>query len=76
MKQHLERSVLSKLPDRYNSHLKQSVISDEDDMGIFFLSEPDIRLCLFVYNSICIRCISFYLFAVDFTILALVVWFI
>ncbi|KAD6119816.1 hypothetical protein E3N88_11087 [Mikania micrantha] len=32
MKQHLERSVLSKLPDQYNSHLKQSVISEEDDM--------------------------------------------
>ncbi|PWA51128.1 DNA replication protein [Artemisia annua] len=32
MKQHFEQSVLSKLPQRYNSHLKQSVISEEDDM--------------------------------------------
>ncbi|CAI9299701.1 unnamed protein product [Lactuca saligna] len=32
MKQHLDESVLSKLPDRYKSHLKQSVISEEDDM--------------------------------------------
>ncbi|XP_023752279.1 DNA replication complex GINS protein SLD5 [Lactuca sativa] len=31
-KQHLDESVLSKLPDRYKSHLKQSVISEEDDM--------------------------------------------
>ncbi|PWA47568.1 DNA replication protein [Artemisia annua] len=32
MKQHFEQSVLSKLPERYNSHSKQSVISEEDDM--------------------------------------------
>ncbi|XP_059646072.1 DNA replication complex GINS protein SLD5 [Cornus florida] len=30
--QHFEQSVLSKFPDRYKSHLKQSVISEEDDM--------------------------------------------
>ncbi|PWA34748.1 DNA replication protein [Artemisia annua] len=39
MKQHFEQSVLSKLPERYNSHLKQSVISEEDDMGNFLISE-------------------------------------
>ncbi|PWA57257.1 DNA replication protein [Artemisia annua] len=33
MKQHFEQSVLSKLPERYNSHSKQSVISEEDDMA-------------------------------------------
>lgn len=33
MEQLFEQSVLSKLPDRYKSHLKQSVISEEDDMG-------------------------------------------
>lgn len=33
MGQLFEQSVLSKLPDRYKSHLKQSVISEEDDMG-------------------------------------------
>ncbi|GKB16097.1 DNA replication complex GINS protein SLD5 [Tanacetum coccineum] len=32
MKQHFEQSVLSNLPERYNSHSKQSVISEEDDM--------------------------------------------
>lgn len=39
MKQHFEQSVLSKLPERYNSHSKQSVISEEDDMGNFLISE-------------------------------------
>lgn len=37
MEQHFEQSVLSKLPDRYKSHLKQSVISEEDDMGNLIL---------------------------------------
>ncbi|XP_027336982.1 DNA replication complex GINS protein SLD5 [Abrus precatorius] len=32
LKQHLEESVLSKLPENYQSVLKQSVISEEDDM--------------------------------------------
>ncbi|CAK9135497.1 unnamed protein product [Ilex paraguariensis] len=32
IEQHFEQSVLSKLPDRYKSHLKQSVTSEEDDM--------------------------------------------
>ncbi|KAK9074676.1 hypothetical protein SSX86_007274 [Deinandra increscens subsp. villosa] len=32
MKKHLEDSVLCKMPDRYKSHLKQSLISAEDDM--------------------------------------------
>lgn len=36
MEQLFEQSVLSKLPDRYKSHLKQSVISEEDDMGKYF----------------------------------------
>ncbi|CAA2969850.1 DNA replication complex GINS SLD5-like [Olea europaea subsp. europaea] len=30
--QHLERSVLTKLPDQYQSHLKQSGASEDDDM--------------------------------------------
>lgn len=34
MQQHLEQSVLLKLPDSYQSPLKQSAISEEDDMGI------------------------------------------
>lgn len=45
MQQHLEQSVLSKLPDSYQSFLKQSTISEEDDMGkidtanlVFFFS--------------------------------------
>ncbi|MED6119675.1 GINS complex subunit [Stylosanthes scabra] len=33
LKQHLEESVLSKLPENYQSVEKQSVISEEDDMG-------------------------------------------
>ncbi|PWA54964.1 DNA replication complex GINS protein SLD5 [Artemisia annua] len=32
LQKHFEQSVLSKLPERYNSHSKQSVISEEDDM--------------------------------------------
>ncbi|KAK3011227.1 hypothetical protein RJ639_012379 [Escallonia herrerae] len=32
MEKHLEQSVLSKLPDRYKSHLRQSITSEEDDM--------------------------------------------
>ncbi|GFZ13895.1 hypothetical protein Acr_24g0000850 [Actinidia rufa] len=32
LEEHFEKSVLSKLPDRYKSSLKQSVISEEDDM--------------------------------------------
>ncbi|EPS66844.1 hypothetical protein M569_07932 [Genlisea aurea] len=32
LKHHLNTNVLSKLPDQYQSHLKQSVASDEDDM--------------------------------------------
>ncbi|KAI4334992.1 hypothetical protein L6164_013682 [Bauhinia variegata] len=32
LNQHLEESVLSKLPDNYQSIQKQSVISEEDDM--------------------------------------------
>ncbi|CAA2976007.1 DNA replication complex GINS protein SLD5-like [Olea europaea var. sylvestris] len=30
--QHLEQSVLSKLPDQYQSHMKQSGASEDDDM--------------------------------------------
>ncbi|KAL7220836.1 hypothetical protein ACSBR2_013682 [Camellia fascicularis] len=37
LKEHFEKSVLSKLPDRYKSSLKQSVISEEDDMGNPFI---------------------------------------
>lgn len=40
MERHLEESVLSKLPDNYRDILKQSIISEENDMGtqssIFF----------------------------------------
>ncbi|KAL6990094.1 hypothetical protein U1Q18_015842 [Sarracenia purpurea var. burkii] len=32
LEEHFEKSVLSKLPDRYKSSLKQSVISEDDDM--------------------------------------------
>ncbi|XP_052188408.1 DNA replication complex GINS protein SLD5 [Diospyros lotus] len=32
LEDHFEKSVLSTLPDRYKSSLKQSVISEEDDM--------------------------------------------
>lgn len=33
IKNHLEQSVLSKLPEQYQSHLRQSAASEEDDMG-------------------------------------------
>ncbi|KAJ0633016.1 putative GINS complex subunit Sld5, GINS subunit, domain A protein [Helianthus annuus] len=53
LKTHLEQSVLSKLPDRYQSHLKQSVISEEADMGIFFyLNCTYIQICMFANNLI------------------------
>ncbi|EYU29677.1 hypothetical protein ABFS82_07G004600 [Erythranthe guttata] len=32
LKHHLEQSVLSKLPDQYQSHLRQSGASEDDDM--------------------------------------------
>ncbi|XP_058210964.1 DNA replication complex GINS protein SLD5 isoform X3 [Rhododendron vialii] len=32
LEDHFDKSVLSKLPDRYKSSVKQSVISEEDDM--------------------------------------------
>ncbi|GFQ06224.1 DNA replication complex gins protein sld5 [Phtheirospermum japonicum] len=32
IKNHLEQSVLSKLPDQYQSHLRQSAASEDDDM--------------------------------------------
>ena len=41
---HLDETVLAKLPDNYRSILKQSITSEEDDMGtrsslnLFFLS--------------------------------------
>lgn len=38
IEQHFEDSVLSKMPDRYKSHLKQSVISEEDDMGNYLFT--------------------------------------
>lgn len=34
MEKHLEQSVLSRLPYGYQSILKQSISSEEDDMGI------------------------------------------
>lgn len=33
MEKHLEQSVLSRLPYGYQSILKQSISSEEDDMG-------------------------------------------
>ncbi|XP_058723153.1 DNA replication complex GINS protein SLD5-like [Vicia villosa] len=42
LKKHLEESVLSKLPENYQSHERQSIISEEDDM----IPEP--RLDTFV----------------------------
>ncbi|CAI9097026.1 OLC1v1033317C1 [Oldenlandia corymbosa var. corymbosa] len=36
MEQHMQQSVLSKLPSSYKSHLKQSSSSEEDDMGKMF----------------------------------------
>ncbi|CBI22819.3 unnamed protein product, partial [Vitis vinifera] len=43
MERHLEQSVLSRLPDGYQSILKQSVASEEDDMV------PEPRLDTFVF---------------------------
>ncbi|KAK3002597.1 hypothetical protein RJ639_022369 [Escallonia herrerae] len=43
MEKHLEQSVLSKLPDRYKSHLRQSITSEEDDM----VPEPQLDTYVF-----------------------------
>ncbi|KAF7145813.1 hypothetical protein RHSIM_Rhsim04G0240300 [Rhododendron simsii] len=37
LEDHFDKSVLSKLPDRYKSSVKQSIISEEDDMGNAFI---------------------------------------
>lgn len=36
MEKHLQQSVLARLPYGYQSILKQSISSEEDDMGIIF----------------------------------------
>lgn len=38
MEKHLEQSVLSRLPYGYQSILKQSISSEEDDMGIPYMT--------------------------------------
>lgn len=37
MKKHFDESVLSKLPNNYQDILKQSITSEEDDMGTQYL---------------------------------------
>lgn len=57
MEQHLEQSVLSKLPSSYQSHLKQSSSSEEDDMGkIFghFEQHVCVCLCVLVFLQLCL----------------------
>ncbi|PNX94637.1 DNA replication complex GINS protein SLD5-like [Trifolium pratense] len=46
LKKHLEESVLSKLPENYQSYERQSVISEEDDMAlkVFKFDLPEISL--------------------------------
>ncbi|PWA61794.1 DNA replication protein [Artemisia annua] len=60
MKQHFEQSVLSKLPERYNSHSKQSVISEETTirtrkfLGALPVDDRQVILCLLlILGHIC-----------------------
>ncbi|KAJ6899612.1 hypothetical protein NC652_025920 [Populus alba x Populus x berolinensis] len=41
---HLDDTVLAKLPDNYQSTLKQSITSEEDDMGTQFFSKSFLHL--------------------------------
>lgn len=41
MEQHLDQSVLSKLPQGFKSHLKQSSLSLADDMGRLAILRTD-----------------------------------
>lgn len=53
MKQHLEQTVLSKFPERYKSHLRQSVISEEDDMGTFFyMNRAHVCVCICMHIAV------------------------
>lgn len=55
MEQHLDQSVLTKLPSSYKSHLKQSSSSEADDMGKMFYSQ------LTLYTLKALICLSSYL---------------
>ncbi|XP_075482545.1 DNA replication complex GINS protein SLD5 isoform X1 [Primulina tabacum] len=44
LKHHLKESVLSKLPNQYQSHLKQSSASEEDDMAALSRKEEYVEL--------------------------------
>lgn len=55
MEKHLEETVLSKLPDNYQSARRQSIISEEDDMG----TELHFQLITLKYiYSVCILLVS------------------
>lgn len=62
MEQHLDQSVLSKLPHGFKSHLKQSSLSLADDMGKLVILCTSDRveicsspfLCLLVYPFLCV----------------------
>ncbi|KAL3578681.1 hypothetical protein D5086_020185 [Populus alba] len=41
---HLDDTVLARLPDNYQSTLKQSITSEEDDMGTQFFSKSFLHL--------------------------------
>ncbi|KAI8555603.1 hypothetical protein RHMOL_Rhmol05G0185700 [Rhododendron molle] len=51
LEDHFDKSVLSKLPDRYKSSVKQSVISEEDDMGNGFIFCKLMLVTFFSYPS-------------------------
>lgn len=54
LEDHFDKSVLSKLPDRYKSSVKQSVISEEDDMGNAFILCKLMLVTFFLYPSWCV----------------------
>ncbi|KAH7837483.1 hypothetical protein Vadar_014400 [Vaccinium darrowii] len=52
LEEHFEKSVLSKLPDRYKSSVKQSVISEEDDMVQMHHASAGAVTILYRYSGI------------------------
>ncbi|PRQ18798.1 putative GINS subunit, domain A protein [Rosa chinensis] len=57
LEKHLEESVMLKLPNNYQSIFKQSMISEENDMGthiIFFPHFIHLRVFNFAYVCVCV----------------------
>lgn len=53
MEKHLEQSVLSRLPNGYQSILKQSIASEEDDMGTLLCAFYSMLISI-ILLSVCV----------------------